>query len=191
MKANVQTDEELWQLIKQDSHSAFETLYLRYLKSVFTEINKRISDRDQAEDITQEVFLSLWEKRMTSNPQGALYPYIYGMAINKVFNYFRSNKIPANFIETWETLPEDLAQLAELPQAFKVAEVTEMEGLLEAERLNLPEKMRRVYEMRYEKRLSIAEIADGLSISPNTVHNHLKEVRKRFTSALRKSSFLL
>ncbi|HEK22398.1 MAG TPA: sigma-70 family RNA polymerase sigma factor [Bacteroidetes bacterium] len=191
MKANVQTDEELWQLIKQDSHSAFETLYLRYLKSVFTEINKRISDRDQAEDITQEVFLSLWEKRMTSNPQGALYPYIYGMAINKVFNYFRSNKIPANFIETWETLPEDLAQLAELPQAFKVAEVTEMEGLLEAERSNLPEKMRRVYEMRYEKRLSIAEIANGLSISPNTVHNHLKEVRKRFTSALRKSSFLL
>ncbi|RKR83401.1 RNA polymerase sigma-70 factor (ECF subfamily) [Mucilaginibacter gracilis] len=191
MTENIQTDEELWQLIKQDSHTAFETLYLRYLKSVFTEINKRISDRDQAEDLTQEVFLSLWEKRVTSNPQGAIYPYIYGIAINKVFNYFRSNKIPANFIETWETLPEDLAQLAELPQAFKVAEVTEMEHLLEEERSNLPEKMRRVYELRYEKRLSIAEIADGLSISHNTVHNHLKEVRKRFTSALRKSSFLL
>jgi len=191
MTENIQTDEELWQLIKQDSHTAFETLYLRYLKSVFTEINKRISDRDQAEDLTQEVFLSLWEKRVTSNPQGAIYPYIYGIAINKVFNYFRSNKIPANFIETWETLPEDLAQLAELPQAFKVAEVTEMEHLLEEERSNLPEKMRRVYELRYEKRLSIAEIANGLSISPNTVHNHLKEVRKRFTSALRKSSFLL
>jgi RNA polymerase sigma-70 factor (ECF subfamily) len=191
MADNIQTDDELWLLVKQDSHAAFEQLYLRYLKSIFKEINRRVQDRDEAEDIAQDVFLSLWEKRATTNPKGNIYPYIYGMAVNKVFNYFRANKIPANFIDTWETLPEDLAQLSELPQAFKVAEVIEMEGLLDQERSSLPEKMRIVYEMRYEKRLSIAEIANDLSISPNTVHNHLKEVRKRFTSALKKSTFLL
>ena len=191
MAANVQTDDELWLLVKQGNHAAFEQLYLRYLKPVFTEINKRIHDREQAEDLTQEVFLALWEKRATSNPQGSLYPYVYGMAVNKVFNYFRSNKIPTNFIEDWETLPEDLAQLSELPQAFKAAEVIEMEGLLDQERESLPHKMRHVYELRYEQQLSITEISQSLSISPNTVHNHLKEVRKRFTTVLRKSSFLL
>ncbi|SEB17749.1 RNA polymerase sigma factor [Pedobacter hartonius] len=190
MQAKVQTDEELWILIKQHDSSAFAKLYLRYLNPVFTEIHKRIRDRDQAEDLTQEVFLSLWEKRMTSNPIGSLYPYVYGMAVNKVFNYFRSSKIPANFIDAWESLPEDIAQLTALPDAFKAAEIIEMEALLKQEHESLPEKMRRVYELRYEKQLSIAEIAEGLSISPNTVHNQLKEVRRRFKAALRKSSFL-
>jgi RNA polymerase sigma factor (sigma-70 family) len=187
----IQTDDELWLLVKQGSHPAFELIYLRYIKAVFTEINKRVNDRDEAEDLSQEVFLALWEKRNTIHPQGQLYPYIYGMAVNRVLNYFRSHKIPTNFIEAWETLPEDLAHLSELPAAFKVDEVLEMEQLLDEERKSLPEKMRRVYELRYEKKLSITEISEGLSISPNTVHNHLKEVRKRFTLALKKSTFLL
>ena len=190
MEANVQTDDELWIRVKQDDSSAFAKLYLRYLNPVFTEIHKRIRDRDQAEDLTQEVFLSLWEKRASSNPIGSLYPYVYGMAVNKVFNYYRANKIPANFIDSWDSLPEDLAQLTELPDAFKAAEIIEMESLLKQEHESLPDKMRRVYELRYEKQLSISEIAEGLSISPNTVHNHLKEVRRRFRVALRKSSFL-
>lgn len=189
--ADIRTDDELWLLVKQDDHSAFEMIYLRHIKPVFTEINKRIHDRDEAEDLTQEVFLALWEKRMTITPQGRLYPYIYGMAVNRVLNYFRSHKIPANFIEAWETLPQDLADLSELPAAFKAAEILEMEQLLDEERENLPDKMRKVYELRYENKLSIAEISKGLSISPNTVHNHLKEVRKRFALALKKSTFLL
>lgn len=185
------TDDELWVQVREDRHEAFEQLYLRYLKPIFIEIHKRILDRDEAEDLTQEVFLSLWEKRATIQPRGAFYPYVYGMAVNRVLNYFRRNKIPSGFINAWENLPEDLAQLSELPEAFKNAEALEMEQLLKEERDNLPQKMRKVYDLRYEKKLSIAEIASHLSISPNTVHNHLKEVRKRFTQSLQKSSFLL
>jgi RNA polymerase sigma factor (sigma-70 family) len=191
MAKHTQTDDELWVQVREDRHEAFERLYFRYLKPIFTEIHKRILDRDEAEDLTQEVFLTLWEKRATIQPRGAFYPYVYGMAVNRVLNYFRRNKIPSSFIKAWETLPEDLAQLSELPEAFKNDEALEMEQLLKEERDNLPQKMRKVYDLRYEKKLSIAEIASDLSISPNTVHNHLKEVRKRFTQSLQKSSFLL
>ena len=191
MAKHTQTDDELWLQVREDSHEAFEQLYARYLKSIFTEIHKRILDRDEAEDLTQEVFLSLWEKRANISPRGAFYPYVYGMAVNRVLNYFRRNKIPASFIRAWETLPEDLANLSELPEAFKNAEALEMEQLLKAERASLPQKMRKVYDLRYEKKFSIAQIASDLSISPNTVHNHLKEVRKRFARSLQKSSFVL
>ncbi len=65
----------------------------------------------------------------------------------------------------------------------------ELESLLEDEKQRLPRKMREVYELRYEKEMSDEEISGHLVISPHTVRNHLKEVRRRLTVAVRKASF--
>jgi RNA polymerase sigma-70 factor (ECF subfamily) len=99
-------------------------------------------------------------------------------------NYFRDKKIPPEHLEAWETLPEQ-------PVPFEAAELLNMELLVEEERLKLPPKMRQVYELRYEQNMTNQEISEHLVISPNTVRNHLKEVRKRFTSAIKKIPFLL
>lgn len=186
MTRSIQNDTELWQLVKQDDRAAFEVLYKRYMELLFVEIHKRIGDRTEAEDITQEIFLSLWEKRMNIVLEGRLFSYLYKMAQNQVFKHFRNKKLPAAYVEAWETLAEDFV---EQPLPFKEAELLDMEFLVEAARQKLPLKMREVYELRYEQKMTPQEISDKLIISPNTVRNHLKEVRKRFNGAIKKTSF--
>lgn len=191
MATDITNDSELWQLVKQDDRIAYEQLYRRYVALLYAEVFKRIRHQTDAEDIVQDIFLSLWEKRARVELKGRLFSYLYGMAQNKVFNYYRDKKIPVDYLEIWETLPEVHAALVEQPAAFREAELATMETLIEAERRNLPPRMRQVYELRYEKEMSPQEIAEQLILSPNTVRNHLKEVRKRFMGAIKKTSFFL
>lgn len=191
MATNIQNDIELWQLVRQGDRAAYEVLYLRYMELLFVEIHRRIRSKTEAEDITQDVFLSLWEKRTDLVLEGRLFSYLYKMAQNKVFRYFRDRKIPPEYIEAWEALAEDTTSLVEQPLPFKEADLLDMEFLVEAERQRLPLKMREVYELRYEQKMTSQEISEKLVISPNTVRNHLKEVRKRFSGAIKKASFFL
>ena len=184
-------DTTLWQLVRQDNHAAYKVLYQRYAGLLFAEIDKRIGDKTVAEDITQDIFLSLWEKRMNLVPQGRLFSYLYRMAQNQVFRYFRDKKLPAAYVEAWETLADDTVNLAEQPLAFKETELLDMELLLQSERRKLPLKMREVYALRYEQEMTANEIAEKLVISPNTVRNHLKEVQRRFAGAIKKASLFL
>lgn len=191
MTTNIRNDMELWQLVRQGDRAAYEVLYRRYMELLFVEIHKRIRSKTEAEDITQDVFLSLWERRTDLVLEVRLFSYLYKMAQNRVFRYFRDKKIPAGYVEAWGTLTEETASLVELPLDFKEADLRDMEFLVETERQKLPLKMREVYELRYEQKMTSQEISEKLVISPNTVRNHLKEVRKRFSSAIKKKSFFL
>lgn len=184
-------DATLWELVRQGNHAAYKVLYQRYAGLLFAEIDKRIRDKTAAEDIMQDIFLSLWEKRVSLVPEGRLFSYLYRMAQNQVFRYFRDKKLPAPYVEAWETLADNTASLAEQSLAFKEAELLDMELLLKSERRKLPLKMREVYALRYEEEMNANEIAEKLVISPNTVRNHLKEVKRRLAGAIKKASFFL
>jgi len=185
------SDQELWCLLQGGDRKAFEALYHRYARLLFHEISKRIDSIEKVEDLVQDIFLSLWEKRGIYKPTGDIYPYLYGMAINRVLNHYRSNRVQPQFVELWDNLPHELVELEELSMAFQQAHREELECLLEQAVTSLPPRMRQVYALRYEENKTINEVASTLSTSPNTVHNQLKIIRKRFTDSLRNTSFLL
>ncbi|MET6998241.1 RNA polymerase sigma factor [Chitinophaga defluvii] len=183
-------DKELWELSKQGNKVAYSLLYKQYVQLVVSEINKRINNRIDAEDLTQEIFLTLWEKRTTVEIENRVYSYLYGMVQYTVFNYFRNKKIQSKQLRIWQTLLDD--NIIQLPEAAgRLSSINNMECILNEEHSRLPQKMRTIYELRYIKKKSIEWISQDLNISPNTVRNHLKEARKRFSLALKKSFFLL
>lgn len=185
-----QVDEQLlWEAFKQGDRQAFEAIYHEYVHRLYVEISKRISDQQVVEDLLQEMFLTLWERRTIYQPKGDIYPYLFGMAINRVLNYYRTNKRKPMMLQLWKNMPEDLIGLEELSSAFKQAHTLELELLLDKAIADLPNRMKQVYQLRYEEKKSIAEIASLLSSSPHTVHNQLKEIRKRFVKTLRETSY--
>lgn len=185
------SDEELWHLSQDGDRRAFETLYHRYARLLFHEISRRIDVLDKVEDLIQDIFLSLWEKRGSYQLKGEIYPYLYGMAVNRVLNYYRTNRLTPKFVEIWDNLPEERAELEELSAAFREAHSKELESLVDQAISALPPRMRQVYKLRYEENKTVPEVASFLSTSPNTVRNQLKAIRKRFVQSLRKTSFLL
>src|SRR5690606_33512485 len=163
----------------------------RYSGLLFHEISKRLDSVERVEDLVQDIFLSGWEKRGIYKPTGDIYPYHYGMAINRILTHYRSYRVQPQFVAVRDNLPPELAELEELSMAFQQAHREELECLLEQAVTSLPPRMRQVYALRYEENKTINEVASTLSTSPNTVHNQLKIIRKRFTDSLRNTSFLL
>lgn len=166
------SDRELWQQVKQDDRSAFETLYRRYMRRLYSVIYKWDIGKADAEDILQEVFLDVWEKRRDIEIGQHVFNYFYTIARYKVFDHLKGRQLSAQQIAAWEQLSG--------PAIQPLAEITDTpRSLLDAEVSQLPPQMKRVYQLRFLEEKSIREIADELLLSPSTVKNHLQQIRKR------------
>jgi RNA polymerase sigma factor (sigma-70 family) len=188
MQLGRHTDKELWRLIsRQDDRAAFEQLYRRTLHALMGAIYKWADDRTEAEDILQEVFLDLWEKRSKIVIQHGVFSYLYSMARYKIFDRLREKQLSEKQVQAWTlVMQEEIV----LPAAFHEEDLANQEALVSSELAQLPAQMKRVYLLSAEEGKSIREISEELLVSPYTVKNHLQKIRKRLRSAaLRLSCF--
>lgn len=169
---------QLWLMVCQDDNqSAFDKLYYLQINPVFALIYKHVKNKQDAEDLAQEVFLDLWQKRKAIVIRGSIFNYLYSIARYKTLRYLKSNIVQS---ERWETLAESLEQLLPAaPDQYSEKEILAIEYSVNKAIAMLPEQMKKVYQLNTEAGMSIQEIADQLTISPNTVKNHLARVRAR------------
>ncbi|MGC4039228.1 MAG: sigma-70 family RNA polymerase sigma factor [Flavobacterium sp.] len=85
------TQEELLPLLLRKEERAFTQLYDMYSKSLFAVITNLISDREEAEDVLQEVFVKIWKNIETYNQsKGRLYTWMLNIARNTAIDKLRS-----------------------------------------------------------------------------------------------------
>lgn len=187
MASGTQHDIALWQLVKQGNRTAFDQVYHLYASPVFAMVYKHIRNRADAEDIMQEVFMDLWDKRADINIQTSLFNYLYSVARNRTFRYIKSNAALPQSLELFQQLLDDQAVFQE---TYSRNTIRHIESSVSSEIAALPEQMKKVYKLSQESGMSIAEIAESLLISPNTVKNHLSKVRKRLHATVSRLSSL-
>jgi RNA polymerase sigma-70 factor (ECF subfamily) len=177
MNPDTMNEESLWLLVQQDSQAAFDRVYYLYINPIFAAIYKHVNSRQDAEDLTQEVFLDLWQKRKEITIQHSLFNYLYSMARYKTLRYLKVNAVkPESFELLLATLEQNMPALQD---TYTEKEILAIESSVNGEIAVLPEQMKKVYQLNTEAGMSIQEIADQLLISPYTVKNHLAKVRKR------------
>jgi RNA polymerase sigma-70 factor (ECF subfamily) len=173
------TDAELLQRIQQDDVQAFEALYLRLWESLFIFAMKRLGSEDDAEDVVQEVFASLWARRHSLQIRDTFEGYLFSAVKYKVINQ----------VAAMMQHPEKLEYVREalLPAVNNIAEdinFNELQGALQQEVKSLPAKMREIYLLYIEQHRSVADIATLLSLSEQTVRNQLGLARTRLKKSL-------
>ena len=174
--------EELLRSLRDGEHSAMEYLYHTYWEVVFDTAYKRVRDEEIAQDITQEIFISLWENRERLHIKSSLEAWLKGAVKYKVINYFKSSIVR-------EKYEEDLVQLignqAEPSSAESMIMLKELNQQLDHAMLELPEKMRVIFSMSRRQQKSTKEISDELNLSAQTVKNQLsaalKLIRKKLS----------
>lgn len=176
-------DQDLMSLLERDNHDAFTEIYDRYWKKMFALAADKLDDLDEAKEIVQQIFVSLWERRHTIDIHQSLSGYIAVSVKYKVINILHRRDVRQKHLD-------------ELPSDFNVDDST-LEWL-EFEELrhriakivtNLPEKCRLVFVMSREEGLSQKKIAKKLGLSEKTVEAHLGKAIKTLKSGL-KSFFL-
>ncbi|MFA4869143.1 MAG: RNA polymerase sigma-70 factor [Pedobacter sp.] len=172
------TDEQLIELIRDyDSREAFDELYNRHWKYLFTASFNLLRDRDESMDICQIVFLWLWEHRNTINIKTNIRGYLYSSVKYKIANFIRSGKIRESFFDELKRVDTDTFQENEL-------EVKELQIMIFDLVNDLPKKCKEVFQLSRNENLTHKQIADKLGISEKTVDDHILRALKKLKTPL-------
>ena len=175
---NEENEKELLQLLAQDSEYAFAILFDRYKKRVYSSAFLFLKNAEAAEEIVQEVFLRLWQKRKELPDIGYLYSFIKTMAYNLVVDQFRRANLEKDYKKT---LPPGDPMIEDTDHKVRDYEsVRLLQTAIDA----LPSRQKQVYELARIKGLSQEEIASRLSISKNTVKVHMSAALQAIRSYL-------
>ena len=162
---------------------AFEKLFNEYVRPLTLYAMQFVKEQEIAEDIVQDVFLYIYEKRGTYPVSDHREHFLYNLVRNRCLNSLEHRKIRK---ENNPGSSPVLNQHAEDP--FELVSVIEFEHkFLEAVE-RLPSRCRRVFELSRFKELTNQEIADELGLSKRTVETFitqaLRELRKRLKKYL-------
>ncbi len=143
----------------------FTEVFRNYAKSLNSYLYYQLGDTSQAQDITQEAFMTLWRKCAEVQLASAR-GYVFMVAKNKMLNMVERKKVKLNFSkQTVKT------QSGITPE--HILEEKEFQAALEQAIQNLPEKQRVVFLMSRIDRLKYAEIAELLGISKKAVEKRI------------------
>ncbi len=173
MRAEEYIDENLIARFRNGDMEAFREIYDAFCEPLYRFAHSYLKDSFEAEEIVQDVFLKVWEKRAEVDEHKSFKSYLYRITVNKVFNELKHRVVKQKYEqhavnfdhETGET-PESSIQFQELNK--------KLEHLL----TQLPEQQRNIFIMSRWKGLSNAEIAENLHLSVRTVENQIYRAAK-------------
>lgn len=164
-----ESEAQLFARIQSGSEEAYHAIFDRYWEQLFVVASRLLQAEDQAKDLIQDVFLSLWERRAElTNPN--LGAYLMQAVKFQAFRALRDGKL---------TVSHE-AFLAELPAPETATELSpdEVRALLEEHLVGLPPRSREVFLLSRVKQWSNRQIAEELGISQRTVETHISNALK-------------
>ena len=87
------------QLLKEGNKKAFEALYRAYNARIYSFVLSMIGDAGVAKDITQDIFLQIWEKRLNIDLEGNFDGYLFKISQNMVYHYVRRELLLQNYVD--------------------------------------------------------------------------------------------
>jgi RNA polymerase sigma-70 factor (ECF subfamily) len=170
------SDGELLQRIATGDREAFEVLYGRFARPVFSLALRRLGDRGRAEDATQETFASVWRSaRSYKADRGPGAPWLYAVARNAIVDRTRQrNEPPMEIPDRPSDTPGPADEAEQSWLSFRVH--TAVQGL--------PEHERTLLELAYWGGLSQSEIAEFLNIPLGTVKTRTRSALGRLADVL-------
>ncbi len=167
---------------REGDTNALSVLIERHLPSIFGFLLRKIGNRENAEDITQETFLKAWKHIRTFAEGKSFKTWLFAIARNASIDYFRKKKTLSfgDFgVDAEEDFEHSLADTDPLPDALFDAGITA--ETVERGLRQLSKEHAEVLTLHYREELSLKEIADLLGVSVNTV----KSRDRRAKDALR------
>ncbi len=167
--------------LKHGDVKAFDVLYCKYSARLYNFSSKYLKSDEEAEEVVQEVFFYIWDKRGGLKSDHSFNAYIFTIAHNIIKKYFnkkiRDNAFKNDLIYSLLQPENRLDQI--IDYKFLLRKVEQYIN-------SFPKRRKEIFIKRKFDGLSVKQIADELGISPNTVENQLASAQKQIKNKLLK-----
>jgi RNA polymerase sigma-70 factor, ECF subfamily len=167
------SEQQLLERIKAGDESAFESLFRAHYSILCAFSRKFVANSDEAEEIVQDLFLTLWEKRMDFLPTLSLRSYLFASVRNSCLNHLKHLKVRDKHQSHSLAQPVEFA--ADPGEALQAAELQARIGLAIE---TLPDRCGEIFKMSRFEGMKYQEIADQLQLSPRTVEVQIGKALK-------------
>jgi len=176
----------LIQRLKQGDEEAFEQIFRRYQKRVYNVAYRMISNRETAEDMTQEVFLRVFQKIRKFKGKSSFSTWLYRLTVNLCLDHLRKRN--AHPTESLEDIEEKALVYGKTPEDDVILE--ERREAVQRIISSLPDKLRAIIILREIEGLSYKELAEAMNCSMGRVKSLLYEARMELRRRIERNKHL-
>ena len=163
-------------LIKQfkgGDHNAFKVLYHKYAPKLFGFSRKYLNSDIESEEIVQEVFIRIWEKKENIDENQSFSSYVFQAAKHKIFNGFRKKVNEQAYLDFLILSDNSSSSFTEMEVEYR-----EIKEKADQAIKAMPPKRQEIFRLSREQGLKNKEIAEKLQISIKTVENQMGQALK-------------
>lgn len=187
MDASSLTDEEIIEKIKAGAIEYFEVIVLRYQKKLVNYIYRMINDFDSSMELSQEVFIKVFNSLDKYNPSYKFTTWIHRISSNATIDWMRKKKIDAYSLDGNDS--SDIPPLSQqIPSKdlnpLQLLEMNQLQGRIEGAIQELPFIYKQLIILRHINELSYEEIANTVDLPLGTVKNRIFRGREMLKAKL-------
>lgn len=172
--------------VSRGNKNAFKVLYDNFSPSVFKVALHLLKDKEQADDIVQDIFIKLWSVRKTLPNVDSIENYLFIITRNTIFTYLKKQIRNAKSAPLW------LNDISITENNFEInVEQKEYERIIVQSIQLLPPQQKQVYLLFEEEKMSYEQIASSMKLSKQTVKRHLALARKFIREYCSKRLYIL
>ena len=181
----VPESDHLFLLLKKGDEDAFQKLYEIYSPIIYGNLIKLTKDREFAQDLLHDIFMTLWDKRESIEIHTSFKSYLFMTAKNLVYNSMRKvaiiqraeNHLKTSHHEHYKHIEEDIY-------------AQETQQILQDAINTLPPKRKEIYKLCKIEKKSYQEISAELNISESTINDHMVKANKHIKEHFEKFKYL-
>ena len=161
----------------------FNLLVREYQQKIYWHIRKMVIDHDDANDVTQDVFIKVWKNLERFRGESQLYTWVYRIATNECLNFLGKKK--RKYLVSWGNAEKELGDKIDNSAYIEGSEV---QIKLQKALLKLPDKQRMVFNMKYFEEMKYEDMAEitGTSVGAlkASYHHAVKKVEESLKQEL-------
>jgi RNA polymerase sigma-70 factor, ECF subfamily len=174
-------DIDLLDALQGGQTQALGMLYDRYSRLVYSLAFKILANSEEAEDVTQDIFLTLWQRNTYNPARGSLSSFLTTMTRSRAIDKLRSRGTRHRFLQKWEGMARSETVMTTPLEQISLGERSQItRSALET----LPPNERQVLEIAYYEGLSQSEISQRLNIPLGTVKTRSRQGLLKLRQAL-------
>ncbi|HOK35632.1 MAG TPA: RNA polymerase sigma-70 factor [Paludibacteraceae bacterium] len=165
----------------------FSNIYMTFYSPLVRFAMVFVIYKEEAENIVQDLFVGLWEKKESLNCVENLKAYMFTLAKNKCLDYLKHKLVKENFIAKAQSFYEqEIALKAQSLESFDVELASEekVEKIVSEAIESLPPKCREIFILSRYEGLKYKEISERLNISVNTVETQMRIAFKKLRNSI-------